>query len=122
MIREQNRIFQKVQLLADLFLVTTSFFIGYFLRHKISVIYPFNLLEGYLFNENLRQISYYAIYIGLLPVLIVIWGGLLTYFGMYKSAGVVRIPDALIIILKTTFIGFIIFARLSMPVYMVVSF
>jgi exopolysaccharide biosynthesis polyprenyl glycosylphosphotransferase len=109
MIKEQNRIFKRVQILADLALVTASFFIGYLLRDKILVIYPINLLEKYLWDENLRSIGFYVTYIGLLPVLILIWGSLLSYFGMYKSAGVTRIRDALLIVFKTTLVGFILF-------------
>jgi exopolysaccharide biosynthesis polyprenyl glycosylphosphotransferase len=109
MIKEQNRIFRRVQLLADLCLVIVAFFIGYLLRDKVLDIYPISFLGSYLRDDNLRAISYYAIYIGMLPILLVIWGSLLSYFGMYKSAGVVRIPDALIIIFKTTLVGFVLF-------------
>ena len=109
MIKEQRKLFIRVQRVTDLCLVTVSFLIGYLLRDKILVIYPFNLLGKYLWDENLLSISYYAIYIGLLPVLLVIWGGLLSYFGMYKSSGIKRIPEVLLIVFKTTLVGFIIF-------------
>jgi exopolysaccharide biosynthesis polyprenyl glycosylphosphotransferase len=109
MIKEQNKFFKRVQVLSDLSIVMLAFFIGYYLRDKTLDIYPFNLLENYLYDEKLRAVRYYAIYMGLLPVLLVIWGSLLNYFGMYKSAGIVRIPDALRIVLKTTFVGFILF-------------
>ena len=109
MIKEQNKVFKKVQLISDLSLVTVSFFIGYLLRNEIVHIYPFMLLKDYLKAETLGQISYYIVYIGLLPVLLLIWGGLLSYFGMYKSVGVTRITEALFIILKTTVVGFILF-------------
>jgi len=109
MIRDQNKIFKKVQLISDLSLVVVSFFVGYYLRDKTPDIYPINLLTHYLYNEELRDISYYAVYIGLLPVLLVIWGSLLSYFGMYKQAGIVRISDALLIVIKTALIGFVLF-------------
>jgi exopolysaccharide biosynthesis polyprenyl glycosylphosphotransferase len=109
MIKEQNRIFVRVQIVSDLLLVTVSFFIGYFLRDKMIDIYPINFLGEYLKDERLRSIQYYAIYIGLLPVLLLIWGFLLSYFGMYKSGGMIRIQEALFIILKTTVVGFILF-------------
>ena len=109
MINEQNKIFKRVQLLADLVLVTVAFVIGYFLRIKAPDFYPLNLLDKYMMDEGLASIGYYVIYIGLLPVLLIIWGSLLSYFGMYKSAGVTKIPEALLIILKTTLFGFILF-------------
>lgn len=109
MIQEQNNIFRRVQLLADLILVTAAFFIGYFLRTKFIYIYPLNLFDKYMWNEGLASIGYYVIYIGLLPVLLVIWGSLLSYFGMYKAAGVTQVTEALLIIFKTTLFGFILF-------------
>lgn len=109
MIKEQNKIFKRVEFFSDLALVTAAFFIGYFLRDKIIYIYPLNLLDKYLWNQGLASIDYYVVYIGLLPVLLVIWGGLLSYFGMYKSAGVRRIPDAILIVFKTTIVGFVLF-------------
>src|SRR4030067_3268716 len=109
MIKEQSKIFKRVQIVSDLFLVTVSFFLGYFLRDKILDIYPINFLGKFLRDEHLRSIGYYVVYAGLLPVLLVIWGSLLSYFGMYRSTGVMRIPDALLVILKTTIVGFILF-------------
>ncbi len=109
MVKEQIKIFKNVQIVSDLCLVVASFFIGYFLRDKLIDIYPINLLKEYLYNEKLMSIGYYAVYIGLLPVLLFIWGGLLSYFGMYKSSGIRTIPEALIITFKTTVLGFVLF-------------
>ncbi|MBI4682351.1 MAG: sugar transferase [Nitrospirae bacterium] len=109
MIKEQRKLFIRVQRFADLCLVTVSFFIGYLLRDKIIDFTAISFLERFLWDQDLREISYYAIYIGLLPILIVIWGSLLSYFGMYKSSGIKKIPEALLIIFKTTLVGFIIF-------------
>ncbi len=106
MIKEQNRIFKRVEIISDLCLVAVSFFIGYLLRDEILNIYPVSFLGNYLTDENLRSIGYYA---GFLPLLLVIWGVLLSYFGMYKSPGVVRMPSVLLIVFKTTIVGFIIF-------------
>ncbi len=109
MIKEQRKLFVTVQRFVDLCLVTIAFFIGYFLRDKIVNIYPFSLLASFLWDENIQSISYYAIYMGLLPVLLIIWGSLLSYFGIYKSSGIRRIPDVLLIVFKTAFAGFILF-------------
>jgi exopolysaccharide biosynthesis polyprenyl glycosylphosphotransferase len=110
MIKEQRKLFTRVQRFTDLCLVTVAFFIGYYLRDRIVDIYPFSLFLGkYLWDEELLSISYYAIYIGLLPILLLIWGILLSYFGMYKSAGIRPIPEVLVIIFKCTLIGFILF-------------
>lgn len=109
MIKEQRKLFIRIQRIVDLSLVMVSFFIGYLLRDKMIDIYPFNLLTEFLRDEHLHTISYYAIYTGLIPVLLVIWGSLLSYFGMYKSSGIKRIPEVLLIVFKTTLLGFILF-------------
>jgi exopolysaccharide biosynthesis polyprenyl glycosylphosphotransferase len=109
MIKEQRKLFIRVQRVADLGLVTFSFFLGYILRDKIIDIYPIKFLTEFLWDENLRSISYYAIYMGLLPVMLVIWGALLSYFGMYKSSGIKRITESLLIVFKTTLVGFVLF-------------
>jgi exopolysaccharide biosynthesis polyprenyl glycosylphosphotransferase len=109
MIKEQRKLFIRVQRLTDLCLVTIAFFIGYLLRDKIALIDPFRLFDKYLLEENLHSISYYAFYIGLLPVLLVIWGSLLSYFGMYRSSSVTQTADSLLIIFKTTLVGFVLF-------------
>ncbi len=108
MIKEQRRLFIRIQRFVDLCLVTVAFFLGYLLRDKINFIYPFNLLERFLWDETLRSISYYAIYIGLLPVLLLVWGSLLSYFGMYNATIVRKISDVITIVLKATFVGFIL--------------
>ena len=110
MIKEQRKLFVNVQRFVDLCFVAVAFFIGYFLRDQVFNVYPFNLFfEQFLFDEKLESISYYAVYIGLLPVILLIWGGLLSYFGMYKSSGIRSIPDILFITLKTTLAGFVLF-------------
>ena len=109
MIKEQTRLLKKVLMVADLFLVTGSFFIGYFLRDAIAYFPPFTFLVPYLYDEHLLPIEYYAFYVGLLPIFLLTWGGLLSYFGMYKSSRLRSIPESLGSILKAAIVGFVIF-------------
>ncbi len=109
MIKEQSNLLKKVLIISDLSLVTGSFFIGYFLRDAITYSPPFTFLAPYLYDEHLRPIEYYAFYIGLLPIFLLIWGGLLSYFGMYKSSRLRSIPESLGSIFKAAIVGFIIF-------------
>jgi exopolysaccharide biosynthesis polyprenyl glycosylphosphotransferase len=109
MIKEQTRLLKKVLIIIDLSIVASSFFVGYFLRDSISNFPPFTLLTPYLYDEHLRPIEYYVTYIGLLPVFLFIWGGLLSYFGMYKASRLSSIPASLGSIFKTAVAGFIIF-------------
>ncbi len=91
MINEQYNLFKKLVIFTDVFVVSGSFFAGYFLRHEIHKIYPI------------------SVYIGLLPLLVIIWIGLLSYFGMYRFLKPKPIPEILLIVIKTTVLGFILF-------------
>jgi exopolysaccharide biosynthesis polyprenyl glycosylphosphotransferase len=109
MIKEQTRLLKRVLIVSDLCLVAGSFFVGYFIRDKIVYIYPISFLQSYLYNEQLRPLEYYVLYVGLFPVFLFVWGSLLSYFGMYKSSSLGNIPESLRVILKTTLVGFILF-------------
>ncbi len=101
MIKEQNKLFRKLVIFSDLCIVGGSFFIGYFLRDKIYDVYPSIILSP--------ELSPLSFYIGLLPILLLIWGGLLYYFGMYKSSCIRRVSESLLITFKTALLGFILF-------------
>jgi len=104
MIKEQNKLIKKVVIFSDIFIITGSFFVGYFLRDRIYEIYPF--LSSTVLLPYLRPLY---LYMGLLPILIIIWISLLSYFGMYKSIGIRQISEILLIIFKSTLFGFILF-------------
>jgi len=67
----------------------------------------------YLCRDFLKNIHALNIYFELLPVLFMIWGGLLYHFGMYRSFRVKKIPEILLIILKSAVLGFIIFGSFT---------
>jgi exopolysaccharide biosynthesis polyprenyl glycosylphosphotransferase len=102
MINEQYALFRKVVIFSDFCLITLALFIGYVLRIIIYSKYPL------ISTIELLPLAPPVFYLGLLPVLLICWWGLLTYFGMYKSF-YIEIQDSLIIILKSALIGFIIF-------------
>jgi exopolysaccharide biosynthesis polyprenyl glycosylphosphotransferase len=91
MIKEQSKTLKKFLFSADLCLVIISFFIGYFIRQKLEGIHPL------------------SVYIGLLPVLLFIWGVLLYYFGMYDNFVIKKMSEIIMIVIKTTILGFILF-------------
>jgi exopolysaccharide biosynthesis polyprenyl glycosylphosphotransferase len=103
MLKEHHKLFKRVVLWADLCLVSASFFASYFIRDNIESILPYLPPDFELLT--LASLGFYA---GLLPVLLVIWGALLSYFGMYKSF-YIKTSRALVIVLKTAVLGFIIF-------------
>jgi exopolysaccharide biosynthesis polyprenyl glycosylphosphotransferase len=96
MLKENVSVFRKLMIFADLSLVTLSFFLGYFFR--------------YFFRDRINGIAPLSAYIGLLPVLLVIWGGLLHSFGMYNSFRIKRTPEILYIIFKSALFGFVVFS------------
>jgi|Deesub1362A_J573_1020465.scaffolds.fasta_scaffold00373_29 exopolysaccharide biosynthesis polyprenyl glycosylphosphotransferase len=105
MINEQFRFYRRVIFFVDLLIVALSFFIGYFIRNRIHHVSPNIFLEGGLI-PFLRPLPFY---LNFLPAFLIIWGVLLSYFGMYKSFYIRRIKEVLFIIFKTTFIGFLLF-------------
>lgn len=87
---------RKFLLSADLCIVTISFFIGYVIRAGIE-------------STGFYKVLSLNVYIGLLPVLLFIWGLLLYYFGMYKRVGLRQISEVVIITIKTALLGFVLF-------------
>ena len=88
MLKENIAVFKKLSLLADLCIVTACFFAGYALRDRINDIYPLHY------------------YLWLLPLFILIWGGMLSYFGMYRTFRTKTIPNILLDIMQTALLGF----------------
>ncbi|MDP2905770.1 MAG: sugar transferase, partial [Candidatus Omnitrophota bacterium] len=75
----------------DLCVVTAAFFLAHSMR--FTGIQTFNF-------------GYFMLF---LPVVLLIWGGLLYFFGMYASFRVRPLPDIIFTIVKTAVFGFIIF-------------
>jgi exopolysaccharide biosynthesis polyprenyl glycosylphosphotransferase len=110
MIKEQNKVFKRLQLFSDLFVVSLSFFVGFFLRKNFPEVSFIKVYDVELYPLR--------VYLGFLPILLIIWGSLLTYFGMYKSTGIRQIQEVLIIVVKTIFIGFILFGSYIFIIHM----
>lgn len=102
MIKEYHSLFKRVILCADLFLVIISLFAGYFLRDTIYGIFPA------LLSMEMLPLAPPSYYLGLLPVLLIVWGTLLSYYGMYKSFNT-KITDSFLIIFKAALTGFVLF-------------
>lgn len=100
MIKEYHSLFKRVVLFVDLFLVVISLVAGYFLRDTIYDIYPA------LSSMEMLPLAPPSYYFGLLPVLLIVWGVLLSYFGMYKSFNT-KITDSFLIIFKAALTGFV---------------
>lgn len=92
MLKEHNLFFKWVMIFIDLCIVVVTFFLGFCLNNQFNSFY-----------EEL------GLYIILLPTLLIIWGVLLYYFGMYDSFRTKQILDILFIVTETTFVGGSIF-------------
>jgi len=91
MLREHTNDLAKIKIFLDMSLVTASFFIGFSMANRIGDLYMPRS------------------YIGLLPVLLFIWGVLLHYFEMYYSFRTRKISEILFVVFKTTLFSFVFF-------------
>lgn len=96
MIKEKAAVFSKVMLIVDLAMICLAFFAGY----RISTYLTAGLAE-------------FSSYLLLLPLIIVIWGFLLNYLGLYKSFRTRNILDVVLVIFQAAFFGVAIFGSLS---------
>jgi exopolysaccharide biosynthesis polyprenyl glycosylphosphotransferase len=88
MLREHHVFLKRVMIFSDLCIVLVTFFLGILLRNNLTHFY-----------------DEIGIYFVLLPTLLITWGVLLYYFGMYYSFRTKQISDVLFIIIETTFVG-----------------
>lgn len=95
MIKEYLNVFKKGLLFIDLAIVTACFFASYFLRELIGDLFPI------------------ASYIWLLPILLVIWGLCLTFFGGYESFRTKGLPEIVMATIKSAIAAFMIFSTIT---------
>ncbi len=88
MLKEDRIFFKKVLFFCDLCIVIVAFFSAFFLRNSFSDF----------LNEP-------GIYITLLPILLMVWGVLLYYFGIYNTFRTKQILDVLLTVLEVTMVG-----------------
>ncbi len=94
MIKERIKIFRRLMFVTDLLIVAVAFFVGYFLRDRITDIYP---LSDYLW---------------LLPMIVAIWGVFLYSFGVYESFRTKTSAEFITLILRIAFMGFLLLGGL----------
>ncbi len=95
MIREKIALLKKMIFGVDLGIVCFSFFASYYIRSAISFLQPIDH------------------YIRLLPLLILVWAGVLYFSGSYNSFRIKRIPDIVFAIFGTSLAGFFIFGSIT---------
>jgi len=88
MLKEHHVLYKRVMIFSDLCIVLAAFFLGFLLKNNVTHFY--NELD---------------IYIVVVPTLLITWGILLYYFGMYDSFRTKQIADVLFIVIETAFVG-----------------
>src|SRR3972149_1621312 len=92
MLKEHHVLYKRVMIFSDLCIVLATFFLGFLLKNNVTHFY-----------DELD------IYIVVVPTMLITWGILLYYFGMYNSFRIKQISDVLFIVIETTFVGIGIF-------------
>ena len=88
MLKEHHVLYKRVMIFSDLCIVLATFFLGFLLKNNVTHFY-----------DELD------IYIVVVPTMLITWGILLYYFGMYDSFRIKHISDVLFIVIETTFVG-----------------
>lgn len=100
MLKQQGRILAVATFLLDLGLVSAAFFLAYWLR---------NALLPYLASPLLGHLYPLRLYLPLLPLALLIWGGLFLASERYRSHRTVRIPEEVWAIIRVCGSGAVIF-------------
>ncbi len=95
MLREQAKIFRRVMIFTDLFVIAVSFFLAYYVRNQYEALYSI----GY--------------YLKFLPLLLVFWGAVLYFSGMYSSFRLKGRSEVFFLIWQSAYVTFFIFVGLS---------
>lgn len=93
MVKERQILLKRLMLTLDLFVICITFFVGFLLKNN--------------FEEFFKDPMKYMV---VLPVLLVIWGGLLSYFGLYESFRTKQITDVLLIVTEAGLFGWAFFS------------
>ena len=96
MLREYTIVFRRVMTGIDLAVMAGSFFLAYTILWQRQDIVPLSLQS-------------YAVF---LPILLVMWGFLLTHFGMYESFRVRPLSEVIDILFKASMYGLLCFGGL----------
>ena len=88
MLKEHHVLYKRVMIFSDLCIVLATFFLGFLLKNNVTHFY-----------DELD------IYIVVVPTMLITWGILLYYFGMYNSFRIKQISDVLFIVIETAFVG-----------------
>lgn len=95
MLKEYASVLKRLTIFGDLCLGVVSFYLGYLLKGKIGEIYSLST------------------YTEILPLFLIIWGGLLYLLGLYESFRIKSVSDILLTIWASAFLGIGIFGSVA---------
>ena len=82
MVKEKERLFRKLLMIVDAFVVLASFFIAFYFRQNLNFLYRLDLFpEKHVFAELNSLIRY----LNILPLIIFAWWAALSSSGLYES-------------------------------------
>ncbi|MFA5100092.1 MAG: sugar transferase [Candidatus Omnitrophota bacterium] len=96
MIKDHIKLFRKLAISADTFLVTVSFFIAYMLRDNL--------------NDGVQGLYPLSSYIAFLPIILIVSVSMLFFFGIYDSFRTKTLWEVMVIVAKAFFSAFVIFS------------
>ena len=93
MLREYTAIFKPVIFILDMLMVSVSFYLAY----QLVLLRPDTVLLSF------------SSYLNLLPIILLVWGGLLYFFGIYQTMRIRNQADILEILFRVAALGIIVF-------------
>ncbi|HOU37137.1 MAG TPA: sugar transferase, partial [Candidatus Omnitrophota bacterium] len=96
MIKERIALFRKLAILTDSTLVCAAFFIAYAVRHHL--------------NDGVSGLYPLQAYIVFLPVILLVTGAMLYFFGIYDSFRTKTLWEVLVIVAKSHISSFVVFS------------
>jgi exopolysaccharide biosynthesis polyprenyl glycosylphosphotransferase len=107
MIKEKERLFRKLLMALDVFVVLISFLVSYLIRKHIHTFYPLDLFPDRIVIDKLFSLRHYF---DILPLLLLAWWIALLSSGLYESFRKRSFIEVIWRILKSAFFVMIIYS------------
>lgn len=104
MLKEHDTVFRQLLLAVDLLVISAAFFLAYYLRSGITSLHA---------AGNFPRMFPLETYLGLLPVILALWGGALHSIGGYKHFRGRTLSDVLLDVAKASLISTLLFTGLA---------
>ncbi len=110
MIKEKEKIFRKLLMILDIFIVIVSFYAAFKFRQNIQILYRLDLFPGQQVFDRVAPLSSY---LNILPVVLFVWWAALSSSGLYESFRKKHFFEIVWEIVKSSFFVTVIFASIA---------